>query len=299
MTSLPDRIERQFTLAAGFISNPVQQIGAWQRAKEEGWASVRAAQELPPIGGSVDVIPSMQASLLARGFDYHPRYHFQEYQTFTRHLIEANRRSLIDRGPEFLLFAPPSIDGRFPAAEGPLWPDILAAFAPVSDDGKLLLMRRREAPLGNLLRAETSHTISFGERLTIPAGPQFVTMKIDRTPFGRLVDALFRPPLVWMRVILADGASWRARIIPGIAREGFLLSPVIVTSRDFCLLAAGRTDVMVPPVNQINIETTPLGRYVYAAPLQVSLSSLSLGVLQEAAAGQVDDKCPDRHSLRN
>jgi hypothetical protein len=130
-------------------------------------------------------------------------------------------------------------------------------------------------------------------------GPQFVTMKIEKTPFGRLVDALFRPPLVWMRVTLADGAHWRGRIIPGIAREGFLLSPVIVTSRDFCRLAAGRTDVMLPPVKQISIETTALGRYVYAAPLQVSLSSLSLDVLRQAAGDGVDDKCPERHTLRN
>src|SRR5262249_5523994 len=255
--------------------------------------------ELPEMSGSVDVIPSMQASILARGLDYRPRYHFQEYQTFTRHLIEANRRSLIDHGPEFLLFAPESIDSRFPVAEGPLWPDILAAFTPVSDDGRLLLMRRREMPLGNLLRAETSRTIAFGEELTIPAGPQFVRMNIEKTLFGRLVDAVFRPPLVWMRVTLANGASWRSRIIPGIAREGFLLSPVIATSRDFCRLAAERTDVMLPPAKQISIETSALGRYVYAAPLQVSFSSLSLDLLQQAAVDRLDDKCPDRHALRN
>jgi hypothetical protein len=283
LTSTPARIEQQFALAAIFISDPKKQIAAWRRAKEEAWARVRAVQELPHVAGSVDVIPSLQSSVLAHGLDYRPRYHFQEYQTFTRHLIEANRRSLIDRGPEFLLFAPISIDGRFPVAEGPLWPDILATFAPVSDDGKLLLMRRREVPLHNLLRAETSETVSFGEEIMIPEGPQFARVEIGKTLFGRLVDVLFRPPLVWMRVVLTDGTEWRSRIVPAIARAGFLLSPVIVTSRDFGRLAAGRTDVFLPPIKRISFESSALGRYVYAPQLEVSLSSLSLDPLAEAS----------------
>jgi hypothetical protein len=282
LTSLPAHIERQFALAASLMSDPGKQVAAWQRAKEEAWARVRAVQELPHVDGGVDVIPSIQSSVLAHGLDYRPRYHFQEYQTFTRHLIEANRRSLIEHGPDFLLFAPTSIDGRFPAAEGPLWPDILAAFAPVSDDGKLLLMRRRETPLGNLLRAETSRTVSFGDGVTIPEGAQFAKVEIEQTLFGRLVDILFRPPLVWMRVVLADGTEWRSRIIPAIAREGFLVSPLIVTSRDFARLAAGRTDMPLPPIKRISFETTGLGRYVYASQLEVSLSSLSLDRLEQA-----------------
>jgi hypothetical protein len=294
VTSLPSRIEQQFVLAADFISNPKQQIAEWRRAKEEAWARVRAVQELPHVSGSVDVIPSIQSSVLAYGLDYRPRYHFQEYQTFTRYLIESNRRSLVDRGPDYLLFQPGSIDGRFPAAEGPLWPDILANYAPVSDDGKLLLLRRRESPLNNLLRAETSQTISFGDRIAIPAGAQFMRVKIDKTLFGRLVDVLFRPPIVWMRVALADGTEWRARIVPAIAREGFLLRPLIVTSRDFWCLAAGHTDVLFPPVVRISFETSGLGRSAYVPQLQLSLSSLSLETLEQASAGSPENGCRAR-----
>ena len=283
LTSTPSRIEQQFVLLANFMFDPKKQIGAWQRAKEEAWAEVRAFQELPHVAGSVDVIPLIQSSVLAHGLDYRPRYGFQEYLTYTRHLMEANRRSLIERGPEFLLFAPNSIDGRFPAAEGPLWPDILASFAPVSDDGKLLLMRRREVRLYNLLRAETFETVSFGEPIMIPEGPQFAKVEIRKTLFGRLVDVLFHPPLIWMRVVLTDGTEWRNRIIPAIARAGFLVSPVVASSRDFGRLAAGRTDVLLPPVKQISFETSALGRFVYGRQLKVNMSSLSLDPLAEAS----------------
>jgi hypothetical protein len=282
LTSAPARIEQQFALAAGFISNPGRQIAQWQRGKEEAWARVRAVQQLPHVSGSIDVIPSIQSSVLAHGLDYRPRYHFQEYLTFTHHLIEQNRRTLIDQGPEFLLFQPGSIDMRFPAAEGPLWPDILATFAPVSGDGNLLLMRRRESPLNSLLGPETSQTIAFGEAVTVPEGPQFARVKIDRTLFGRLVDVLFRPPLVWMRMVLSDGSQWRFRIIPGIAREGFLISPLVMNSRDFWRLAKGHIDGPLPPVKRISFEASPLGRYVYEPSLRISFSSLSVETLAQA-----------------
>jgi hypothetical protein len=164
-----------------------------------------------------------------------------------------------------------------------LWPDILAAYAPVSDDSTLLLLRRRESPLKNLIGPETSQTISFGDKVLIPKGAQFARIKIEKTLFGRLVDVFFRPPLIWMRVTLADGTEWRSRIVPAIAREGFLVSPVLVTSRDFWRVATGYTDVQFPPVKRISFETSGLGRYVYVSQLPVSLSPLSLDALTQTS----------------
>jgi hypothetical protein len=282
------RIERQFTLASSFISDRQQQIARWQRAKEEAWARVRAAQELPRIDGSVDVIPSIQSSLLAYGLDYRPRYSFQEYQTFTARLIEANRRSLIERGPNFLLFQPEAIDARFPAmAEGPLWPHILAAYEPVSDDGKLLLLRRRASPLEHVVGREASQTISFGRAIAVPNGPQFLRAKIKKTLLGRLVDVLFRPPIIQMRVGFADGTLRDYRIVLAIAEAGFLISPWVASSRDFLLLAEGRT-ALLSPIKGIAFETSKTGWLFYAAQIEVSFSPLSIEALQRAS-GNIPD----------
>ena len=281
--SIPAHVERQFVLALDFISDRERQIVQWRRAKEEAWARVRAAQELPRVNGSVDVIPSIQSSLLAHGLDYRPRYHFQEYQTFTRHLIEANRRSLIEHGPDFLLFQPGSIDLRFPAlAEGPLWPDILAAYAPVSEDGKLLLLRRRTSPLGNMLGTETAQTISLGRAVAVPDGPQFLRVKIQKTLLGKLIDILFRPPVIWMTVGYSDGTMRGYRIVPAIAEAGFLISPWVASPRDFLLLAEGRT-AQLSSIMGISFDTSKIGRLFYAAQIDVSFNPLSLEVLQQAA----------------
>lgn len=288
------RIEREFTLAADFVSQGERQIAQWQRAKEEAWARVRAKQELPPIKGTVDVIPSIQASLLAWGLDYQPRYSFQEYLTFTNRLIEANRRKLIEHGPDFLLFAPGSIDQRFPSlAEGPLWPDILAAYAPVSDDGKLLLMRRRSSRLDNLVGAESQQTISFGRAVGVPAGPQFLRARIKKTLLGRLIDVLFRPPIVWMTVGFSDGTMHSFRIIPAIVEAGFLISPWVPTTRDFLTFVEGRTDLST--IQGITFETSRFGQYVYDPEIEVSFSPLSREVLQRAAAMPEAFGGADRH----
>jgi len=273
---IPAHIGRQVSLAWKFISDRERQVAQWQHAKEKAWSRVRAAHQLPRIEGSVDAIPSIQSSLLAYELDYRPRYAFQEYQAFTGELIAANRRSLLDHGPEFLLFQPGSIDSRFPGlTEGPLWPDILAAYTPVSEDGKLLLLRRRSSPLGNLLGPEASQTISFGRAVAVPDGPQFVRAKIEKTLLGKLSEVLFRPPIVWMTVGYADGTLRRFRVIPAIAEAGFVISPFVQSAREFLLLAEGRTSLL-SPIKGISFESTRF----YAADVRVSFSPISV----EAAA---------------
>jgi hypothetical protein len=286
--SIPWYFDRQFVLAFDLLSHREGQVARWQGAKEEAWARLRAAQEMPRVNGSVDAIPSIQSSLLAYGLDYRPRYSFQEYATFTRRLIDANRRGLTEHGPDFLLMQPGSIDYRFPAlAEGPLWPDILADYAPVSDDGKILLLRRRASPLASLLGAEASLTISFGRAVAVPDGSQFFTAKFEKTLLGKLSEVLFRPPIIWMTVGYADGNLRRFRIVPAIAEAGFVISPFVQTSRDFLLLAEGRVD-QLHPIKGISFDASGLEHYFYAADIQVSFSPLAVDVLQRAAGKAAD-----------
>jgi hypothetical protein len=289
--SILTNFERQFVLAFKLLTDRQGQVAQWQRAKDEAWSRVRAAQELPRVDGSIDTIPLIQSSLLAHGLDYRPRYSFQEYATFTKRLIEANRRSLIEHGPDFLLMRPGSIDNRFPAlAEGPLWPDIMAAYAPVSEDGKIVLLRRRNSPLGNLLGAEASQTVSFGRAVAVPGGPQLLKAKIDKTLLGKLSDVLFRPPTIWMRVGHA-GTVRPFRVVPSIAEAGFVISPFVQVPRDFLLLAEGRTAVL-SPIDGVSFETSRFGRYFYADEIHVSFSPLAVDVLQRAAGKSPDGESP-------
>ncbi|HML12202.1 MAG TPA: hypothetical protein VK456_02785 [Xanthobacteraceae bacterium] len=288
LADIVPRIEQQLVLASDFLADPDRQIAQWRLEKQQAWARVRAAQDIPRVDGSVDVIPSIQSSLLAYGLDYRPRYSFQGDATYTRRLIAANRRSLIEYGPDFLLFAPAPIDDWFPAlSEGALWPDILRGYAPVSDDGKLLLLRRRPDPLANLLGPAVSRTVSFSDAIAIPDGPQFLRVTIKKTPLGGLVELLFRPGIVWMTVGFSDGTIRGYRVVPAMAEAGFLISPWIASARDFLLLAEGRV-ALLSSIKWIGFETSGFGRYVYAPQMEISISPLALDVLQRAAGNSPD-----------
>jgi hypothetical protein len=283
LRGIAPRIERQGVLAINFVSRPEKQIEAWRREKEAASARVRAAQKMPHLDGSVDVIPSLQSSLLAYGLDYRPRYTIQEYTTYTRSLIEANRRSLTQNGSDYLMYQPESIDERYPAmAEGPLWPYILAAYEPMSLQDDLLVLRRRPQVLNNILQAEVSHTATLDDVITLPDSnlPQFLTAKIEETPLGRLVDFLFRPSPVVMTVVYVDGSQRSYRVIPAIAEAGFFISPSVVSAADFLMLASGETDPL-PRVKEIRFKTSKLGQYLYNSNVDISLSSLSIDVLKQ------------------
>ncbi|MGL1409582.1 hypothetical protein ACSTIX_23960, partial [Vibrio parahaemolyticus] len=70
-----------------------------------------------------------------------------------------------------------------------------------------------------------AQTLSFGEKWPLPAIDDAVLARIavQPAPAGRLADLLFRRPLLWLRLWLANGIERRYRLIPGIAAEGFVL----------------------------------------------------------------------------
>lgn len=238
------------------VDNPIGTLvtGARLIADPSGWAAERQAQRdaaldrirmrnaLPEGLGRVDTVPSLQGALIAADLagtaTYAPRPVFQEYSTYTAALIEANRRFLEgDDAPQTMLLAPGSIDNRYPSlAGGPLWPVLMRRYeavrriGPVQHlDGEIdvLVLRRRaeDAPDG-VGPGETLPTRP-GQRVELPAldGPILATIDLRLSAAGRLLTLLHQMPTVEIAVTLADGSERRHRLIPGIARAGFILSP--------------------------------------------------------------------------
>jgi len=53
-----------------------------------------------------------------------------------------------------------------------------------------------------------------------------------------VVATLYKPPALQLTVSLQDGRQLVFQVIPGMARSGFLLSPLIKNNRSFVSLAA-------------------------------------------------------------
>lgn len=286
LSLVPERIGQRLWTLAELVVTPRTRLAEWRGAKEKAWQTVREAQTLPKLAGSVDVIPSIQSSLLAFGLDYKPRFSVQEYTSYAPLLIEGNRASLIEHGPRHLLFQPGSIDGRHPAlAEGPLWPEILSYYEPVALERDLLVLDRRQKPLGDLLQPAGAEQAAFDVPIAVDAkgGAVFLEAGLQKTLVGSLLNLVYRPPLVHMRVAYADGSEGIYRIVPAIANAGFVVAPTISTAKDLLLLAAGEVATL-PTVRSVTFTTSRLGRLVYRPQFRVARSRIALERLREQSS---------------
>jgi len=223
-------------------SDPAGWFATAAAQRDAALALIRAAEPMPAVDGPVDLLTWSQGALLASGADYRPRPIFHEYSTYTPALVEANRAFLHGpRAPAYLMVRPVGVDRRYPSlAEGPLWPDILRLYRPVRLEETLLVLQRRAAAAPPVLDPETGAVARFGETVPVPNGPAFVRLEIDTSPLGTLATLLFRTPYVILTATLADGTETPYRLIPTMAREGFVLSPLIDDAGGFAALAAGR-----------------------------------------------------------
>lgn len=228
--------------------------GAGMRLQERDWprrqsdanvASMRQQAALPLLSGSTDIYSYNQSFLIASGNQWQPRPVFQSYSAYTPFLAEANRAHLLGaRAPGHIFFTVETIDERYPTLDdGPSWPALLTHYAPRGMYGKTLLLQRQVAatqPAGTA--ATTMH--QFGEVVRVPAGQklQFVQLDIRLNWFGRCVAFLFRPSRLRMTVTLKNGEQKQFRMVSGMAKAGFLLSPLVENTQEFAELYNARQD---------------------------------------------------------
>jgi hypothetical protein len=98
-------------------------------------------------------------------------------------------------------------------------------------------------------------------------------LDIRETLLGRLADFVFKPPLLHLVVSYADGRSETYRLIPGMIREGMVISPTIRTIADYRALAAGNIGGLDAPT-AIQVETT--GSWAYDAAVTGTLAALAV-----------------------
>lgn len=225
-----------------FTTELVSSPARWFHSTEE-WRMARAKvfreeHPLPRLDGSVDIIPSRQAELIANNFEYRPRFTVQEFTAYTSALIQADRDYF--NGPNasrYILFRPRSIDRRHPAlAEGPLWPDFIRLYESNGLIDDLLLLRRRAVPRTSPLSNAEVVIGKANEDFPLRSGSVFIKVDLRKTILGHIFNAAYKLPRVRVQVTYRDGSISLHRIIPGIAREGFLISPLVVTAKQFASL---------------------------------------------------------------
>jgi hypothetical protein len=147
-----------------------------------------------------------------------------------------------DRAADHILFDVWTIDGRFPAQDDSLsWPELLTRYDIKRVVGQYLLMEKSVTPRHYELTPISETLARFDEAVGIPSmigGPIWVRIDIPRSFYGNVVAMLYRPAGVSLTVFTRSGRTYGGRLLPAVARAGFLLSPFIENRQSFFALAS-------------------------------------------------------------
>ncbi len=256
------------------------------RAQETYYSGLRARFPLPHTDGSVDLYPWSQILLFANDLAYHPRPVMQSYSAYTPELAEMNAAFLRGaRAPENILFSIYPIDGRLPAGDDGLsWPDLLSCYDVVgTNTNTFILLRRSPTPRSWRKVLLQDSVISFGTPAAVPSaqdGPIWAEIEINKSLAGKVISTLYKPPQISLAITLVNGRTYNFRLIPGIARAGFLVSPFIGDTKAFAQLAAGNSsgalaELEVTALAVLVGDATGPGPF-YEAPIRVRFYRLEI-----------------------
>jgi hypothetical protein len=186
----------------------------------------------------VDVFSYDQAIAFLNDFHWQPRPVFQSYTVYRPRLVEANRRFLASaQAPPFLLFKAQPIDGRPLALEdSEALLEMLRRYKPVVGEKGFWLFERvvgavpdeQAAPVGTVQR-----TIKLNEEVLLDgAGAHKVFLDIGCSTRGKVRSLLYKPCELSIRMRTEDGQEHTFRLIPGMAKSGFLINPLVVDEKD-------------------------------------------------------------------
>ncbi len=278
------------------LTAPHRWYEALLAGRQAAIAATATTDPVRDIHGSIASVVSLQSTLLAVGADFRPQPTVQEYTSYTHDLIARDRAFYESVRPDYILFSPEAIDGRYPAfAEGSLWPFFLTNYAPVKIIGglpgsavnDLVLLKRRMHPLEQGLGPWIEGGGELNRSLLLPAvdKPLFASVDVHLSLLGQIANFIFKTPPIFIEVTRRDGVTKTFRFIPGIAREGFLISPTILGATDFALLGSSEWD-RTEAVTSMKISASRLASLFYKPQLGYRTAPLDVAGLADAAKAE-------------
>ena len=249
--------------------------GEWQQSFEDASAEASLPAVRSAVGrGTVDVYDYSTGIAFLNGLRLSARPIFQSYTAYTPSLEGWNLRYYQSaRAPDFLLWREERVDERYPGQDDAM---LLAAlpghYEPLFEEGPYWLFRRqslvsRDPPE---LRQVLGRTVRLSEEIELPAGlGHAVWLRADAVPnaMGRLRGLLYKPPLIRISVTDDQGATRAWRLLPRVARAGFILDPTLQTGGDMALLMKGQSRSRV---RSIHFEA-PAGQEKFWSRVDVSV----------------------------
>lgn len=219
------------------ISSPNWLISEFNAAVD----SLRKQASFPIFPSTTDIYSYNQTYLIASGNTWSPRPILQSYSVYTPELVEINRKHLLgNQAPDNIIFKVEPIDRRMPSMEdGASWPILLQNYQPSLMENDFLFLKKKENI--NIIEDPiklTNEKHTFGESVNLPYSelPIFAQIEIKPTIFGRLMSILYKPSQLNILLELNNGIKKQYRIISGMTKSGFVISPLIENTAEFGML---------------------------------------------------------------
>lgn len=250
-----------------FVRQNLSGSNALSAMHAERVAEIGKRGDIKKMDGGVDIFSYDQAELIASRNFWQPRPIFQSYSAYTPQLAERNMSHFSNEGrPRHVLFNTQPIDGRLPAIEdGVSWLPLLLNYLPVGFVGKHLhLEDTRKHSVDSATRhhellSEKSMIgrvrAKLGEAISVPGNGEAIFAKIVIKPsiLGRLQNILFKQDVLLIKVKLASGKVFEYRVISKMLESGFVISPLVLSAKDFALLYDSRQYMPEKRVTEFNV----------------------------------------------
>jgi hypothetical protein len=266
-----------FLLNPGMFSNPIDliyqnlksQIGgglhSFNEAKGSGMGCNQKMQELHNALGdsSVDVISYEQGDVISAGLNYRCRPVPQSYSAYTPLLMQKNADFYKSQSaPNAVLFRLQTIDARVPMMDDSIaLMELVKKYTYEGEVEGFALFKKKsgisssqEKSMDDVFRKE----VHLWEDIPIPntSAPIWIKINSKLSWIGKIRSILFETPNLCISVKNAEGKEDHFRVVPEMAKTGFLLSPWITTTDEFVTFAQTGTG---KTVQSIRIQPLRLG----------------------------------------
>jgi hypothetical protein len=274
--------------AAGLVRRMVDPGDLRERFAEEN-ERLRKTFPLPAYTGTADIYPDTTATLLASGATWNPRPAVLSYTAYTPSLAKADADHLRGNPPSRIYFDIGGIDTRYPSLDDGLsWPILLADYRVSGFSGRYAVLDHGGDSGAVHFGPEVTRIVRTGTTIDLGTMRRPVWAKIDIQPtlLGRIASLLYKLPLLTLKTHYEDGSSRLYRFIPGMASEGFLLSPTVADSTAFVALHSSEQQALLAGnyVTQMEVRGETGTRWLWGAEYKLTLQDVDIGPSSSADA---------------
>ncbi|MET4676133.1 MULTISPECIES: hypothetical protein [unclassified Luteibacter] len=278
---MQERLFRELADSWSGLMTRVKHPGELQRRFVEENERLRKVFPLPEFSGDADLYPENVAAVLATDTRWNPRPAVLTYTAYSPSLLRADADHLRLHGAARIYFAVSAIDLRYPAFEDGLsWPSLLTDYAPTGFAGRYAILDRSPSQQKMAFGQPETSMQTLGRTVVLNAhkGALWAKFDVEPTMAGRIAAALYKAPRLIMSVSYADGSRDNYTFVPGMASEGFLLSPTVSTTDDFVALTSHRQATLLAKkyVTTVTIAGESGTRWLWKSDFKLSLQNVDI-----------------------